>query len=159
MAERNFVPPVRAVDGGFALHFDDDERGLLVRLMGELRELLTDDETNPLLDRLFPTAYPDDEEKEAEYQRLMREELVSSRLGAIDVVVAVVGPGAPEVLDESQTLAFMQSVNALRLVLGSMLGITDDESAEDADASDTAEHHLYSFLSWVLEWSVRALSH
>ncbi len=158
MADRGFVPPVRAVDGGWALAFDREERDLLTRLMGELRELLEQDESSALLDRLFPTAYPDDEEKEAEYQRLMREELVTSRVAAIDAVVAVVEPDEPPVMDEGQTIAFMQSVNAIRLVLGSMLGITDDAAAEDADLADTAEHHLYSYLGWVLEWTVRALS-
>ena len=33
-------------------------------------------------------------------------------------------------LDEGDTIAFMQSINAIRLVLGSMLGITDDDSAD-----------------------------
>ncbi len=158
MADRGFVPPVRAVDGGWSLAFDREERDLLVRLMGELRELLEQEESSGLLDRLFPTAYPDDEEKEAEYQRLMREELVASRVAAIDAVVAVVQPDEPPVMDEGQTIAFMQSINAIRLVLGSMLGITDEETAEDADLADTAEHHLYSYLGWVLEWTVRALS-
>lgn len=156
MAERNFTPPVRRVAGGWALSFDDEERDLLVRLMGELRELLSSDEPSPLLDRLFPTVYPEDAEKEAEYQRLMREELVKSRVAAIDTVRTTVAPGGPEVLDEGQTLAFMQAINAVRIVLGSMLQIDDDD--EDDDVDDSAERHLYTFLSWVLEWTVRALS-
>jgi hypothetical protein len=52
----------------------------------------------------------------------------------------------------------MQSINAIRLVLGTMLGITDDDAADDADRGDTPEHHLYDFLSWMLEWTVRSLS-
>ena len=54
--------------------------------------------------------------------------------------------------------ALMQSINTIRLVLGTMLGITDDESADAADTADTPEHHLYDFLSWLLEWTVRSLS-
>ena len=61
-------------------------------------------------------------------------------------------------LSEAETIAFMQSINAIRLVLGSMLDITDDESADVADASNTPEHRLYDFLSWILEWTVRSLS-
>ena len=52
----------------------------------------------------------------------------------------------------------MQSINAIRLVLGSLLGIDDDESADDADDETSPEHQLYDFLSWLLEWTVRALS-
>ncbi len=154
MGERSFVPPVRRVEGGWAMSFDDDERDLLVRLMGELRGLLASERSSALLDPLFPTVYRDDAAKEAEYQRLMRDELVSSRLAAIDTVLATVGPGGPAVIDEEQTMAFMQAINAVRIVLGSMLEIDED----DDELDDTPEHHLYTFLSWVLEWTVRALS-
>ncbi len=155
---RKFVAPVQAVDGGWRIGLDAEERALLVRLMGELRALLTGPDDNELILRLFPTAYPEDEEKEAEYQRLMREELVTSRLSAIESVVAVLEADPGELLDEGQTVAFMQSINAVRMVLGTMLGIADDESADEADAADSPEHHLYDFLSWLLEWTVRSLS-
>jgi len=158
---RRFVAPVEAVRGGWRITLDDEERNLLVRLMGELRALLTGPDDNELLRRLFPVAYPEDEEKEAEYQRLMREELVASRLAAIESVSRTIDPAgdrARQLLDEGETIAFMQSINAIRLVLGSMLGITDDESADDADSADSPEHNLYDFLSWLLEWTVRSLS-
>jgi hypothetical protein len=155
---RKFVAPVQAVDGGWRIGLDADERSLLIRLMGELRALLTGPDDNDLILRLFPAAYLDDEEKEAEYQRLMREELVTSRLSAIESVTAVLQGDPAELLDEGQTVAFMQSINAVRLVLGAMLGISDDESADEADAADSPEHHLYDFLSWLLEWTVRSLS-
>jgi hypothetical protein len=156
---RKFVAPVEAVRGGWRINLDDEERALVIRLMGELQALLTGPDDNELLLRLFPVAYPDDEEKEAEYQRLMREELVASRLGAIESVTRTIDPAnASQLLDEGETIAFMQSINAIRLVLGSMLGITDDESADTADDTDSPEHHLYDFLSWLLEWTVRSLS-
>ena len=159
MGERGFIPPIRTVEGGWAVEFENDERELLVRLMDELRDLLAGDTPNPLLDRLFPVAYPDDADKEAEYQRLMRGELVTSRIAAIDSVRETVAPGGPDVLDEAETIAFMQAINAVRLVLGSMLGIDDEDAADDAaERDDSAEHNLYAFLSWVLEWTVRALS-
>lgn len=154
---RKFVAPVQAVRGGWKITLDTEERALLVRLMGELRSLLTGPDDNELLRRLFPVAYPEDEEKEAEYQRLMREELVTSRLSAIETVTTVLDPDHG-LLDEPQTIAFMQSINAIRLVLGSMLGITDDESADLAEDALSPEHQLYDFLSWLLEWTVRSLS-
>lgn len=153
---RKFVPPVESVDGGWRISLDIEERDLLIRLMGELEALLTGPDDNVLLLRLFPAAYQDDEEKEAEYQRLMREELVASRLAAIESVRTTLEGTA--LLSEAETIAFMQSVNAIRLVLGSMLGITDDESADEADTADSPEHYLYDFLSWILEWTVRSLS-
>ena len=156
---RRFVAPVEAVRGGWRINLDDEERNLLLRLMGELQALITGPDDNELLRRLFPVAYPEDEEKEAEYQRLMREELVASRLAAIESVSRTIDPAhAKALLDEGETIAFMQSINAIRLVLGSMLGITDDASADAANETDTPEQHLYDFLSWLLEWTVRSLS-
>jgi len=158
LGRQQFIPPVVAVDGGWQVTLDVEERALLLRLMVELRSLVEGPDDNELLDRLFPHAYPDDDEKEAEYQRLMREELVASRVKALEAVSQLLESEPTTVLDEGQTIAFMQSVNAIRLVLGSLLGIDDDDSADEADGADSPEHQLYDFLSWLLEWTVRALS-
>jgi hypothetical protein len=90
----------------------------------------------------------------------MREELVASRLAAIGAVDEVLAGDRP--LDDGEITAFMQSVNAVRLVLGTMLGVTDDPDIASeglgGDAADSAEYHLYGYLSWLLEWTVRAQS-
>jgi Domain of unknown function (DUF2017) len=157
-----FRPPVRRTKQGYIVRLDDSEVALLRRLLAELRSLLLADpvEAGAVVTRLFPVAHPDDPEREAEYQRLMREELVASRLEAINAVDGVLAEGRP--LDDAQITAFMQSVNAVRLVLGTMLGVTDDPDAEveglDEGSTDSAEYHLYGYLSWLLEWTVRAQS-
>jgi hypothetical protein len=155
---REFVPPVVGLDGGWRINLDTDERELLIRLLGELATLLSGPDDHELLTRLFPLAYTDDEEKEREYQRLMRDELVASRLAAITAVTAALDPSHAELLTEEEAIAFLQALNAVRLVLGTMLGITDDDTADEADIADTPEHHLYDFLGWLLEWTVRALT-
>ena len=141
---------------GFVLHLRPEERAVVSRLLGELRELLTDPEAPAPVARLFPVVHPDNPEREAEYQRLMRDELVTSRLEAIDAVQGVLdGTGRKVTMDEAQLTAFLQSLNAVRLVLGTLLDVgEDDELAED----DDPEHHLYGYLSWVLDAAVRALS-
>jgi hypothetical protein len=152
----------------YRLHIGDDELALIRRLLDELRDLLLAanhewgaDESRPasaMLKRLFPVAHPDDAELEAEYQRLMRVELVASKLKAIESVETVIDASrAP--IDEAQLTAFMQSINSIRLVLGTLLDVTDDPDAEVVtEHGDTAEYQLYSYLSWLLEWTVRALS-
>lgn len=159
MIRRRFRPPVRSSGGGFVVDLADDEAALIRRLLGELRQLLSEPEPDEaaaaLLVRLFPVARPDDLEAEAEYQRLMREELVASKLASFELVDATLaGDGR---LDEAGLVAFMQSINSLRLALGTMLGVSDDPEAEvDPAAEQTAEYQLYGYLSWLLEWSVRA---
>ena len=66
----------------YTIDIPHEERALLRQLLPQLRELIsappgTSDER---VRRLFPTAYPDDVERDAEYQRFMRDELVTSRV-------------------------------------------------------------------------------
>jgi hypothetical protein len=157
-----FRPPVRAKGDHFVVDLGADESAMIRRLTGELRALLTDSEPDDgaraLLARLFPVAHHDDAQMEAEYQRLMREELVQSKLSAFDIVDQTLsGDGH---VDEHQLLAMMQSINSIRLVLGTMLGVTDDPDIAEVTPGleDSAEYHLYSYMSWLLEWCVRALT-
>jgi hypothetical protein len=156
-------PPVYRVKDRYRLNIGDDELVLIRRLLDELRDLLLSDAdgsgpTSVMLTRLFPVAHPDDAELEEEYQRLMRVELVASKLNAIEAVEAVID-ASKTTIDEAQLTAFMQSINSIRLVLGTLLDVTDDPDAEVVtEQDDTAEYQLYGYLSWLLEWTVRALS-
>jgi Domain of unknown function (DUF2017) len=152
--------PVTRSGSGYVLHLGKDERALVARLLDELRSLITEPADPELVRRLYPVVHPDNPERESEYQRLMRDELVASRLAGIDIVSEVLGRSGRKVtLDEAQMLAFMQAVNGVRLVLGTLLDVTeDDELVERDDAEITPEYHLYGYLSWVLDSSVRALS-
>jgi hypothetical protein len=152
--------PVTRSGSGYVLHLGKDERALVARLLEELRSLLTEPADPALVRRLYPVVHPDDPERESEYQRLMRDDLVASRLGAIEVVTDVLERSGRKVtLDEAQMVAFMQAVNGVRLVLGTLLDVTeDDDLIEREDAETSPEYHLYGYLSWVLDSSVRALS-
>jgi hypothetical protein len=164
---RRFKPPIYAQtkkgETRWVLNLGDEERALILRMVGELRALLesADDDPGgpvlPMLQRLFPPAFLDDDEKEAEYQRLMREELIASRLAQIDAVATVLGPDAPDLLDEGKVIAMMQSINAVRIVLGTLIDVGEDDDMEPGDDA-TAEQQLYGFLSWLLDWTVKSLS-
>ena len=159
--------PIRRTRHGYRVELSDDERAVLVRMVDELAGLLRAGEAPQ---RLFPTAYPNDPERDEEYQRLMRDELLSSRLAAIEVMHTMLaggdpdehdpsGPAADMTFTETQLVSFMQSLNALRLVLGEMLDVGEDPDHEVTEGlQDSPEHHLYQYLSWLLEWCVRALS-
>lgn len=157
MARRSRGPIERGRDG-FQVRLGDHEAEIVGRLMTELRELLLRGEpADPRLRRLFPTAYHDDAELDDEYQRLMREDLVASRLGAIEVVDRALQGTS---LAEHELIGFMQSLNAVRLVLGTMLDVSED-SDPDLVADDdplAPELNLYHYLGWLLDAAVRALS-
>jgi hypothetical protein len=154
------VRPVTRTGSGYVLHLGREERVLVTRLLDELRALLTEPADPELVRRLFPVVHPDNPEREAEYQRLMRDELVASRLAGIEAVSTVLGrTGRKVTLDEAQMVAFTQAVNGVRLVLGTLLDVTeDDELVDREEVDDSPEYHLYGYLSWVLDSSVQALS-
>ncbi|MEY2960010.1 MAG: hypothetical protein RLZZ01_2578 [Actinomycetota bacterium] len=161
MPRRRFTGPVREEGDGFVVDLGEHAAPVVRRMLDELRDLLTREVDDPdaaeLLARLFPVVHPDDPDAEAEYQRLMRDELVQSKLAAFRLVdTALAGDGR---LDEAGLVAFMQSLNSLRLVLGRMLDITDEfDDGFDDEAETSAEHELYGYLSWLLEWSVQTIS-
>ena len=125
--------------------------------MGEVRELLTSSEPDdPKLARLFPPAYGDDRDAEAEteYQRLMRDELVASRLDSIARIDELLADDARQSMTADQLNAFVVSLNSVRLILGTILGITDED---DDDPDPAPEMAMYDFLSWLLDSAVTAL--
>jgi uncharacterized protein DUF2017 len=141
--------------GQYVLTLDDRERELIRQILGDLRALLTLDADDPRVRRLYPAAYADDAEKEDEYRRLTHEELRSSRLANVDAVEASI---EAEMLSAEQLTAWMQAINSLRLVLGTLLDITDDdqELTFDPDDPDARTQALYGYLGGLLDEIVDA---
>jgi hypothetical protein len=160
MARWQFRPPVERTKQGFRINIDDSEREVVRHLLDEMRSLLLGPSDHPALKRVFPAAYHQSQhaEQDAEYQRFMREELVASRLAGIEMVMTALTATSP--LTEDQVLALAQALNGVRLVLGTVLDLGEDDDPDDIDPDDplAAEHQLYGFLSWLLEWTVRSLS-
>ena len=151
-------PPFAATKKGFSFNLGPEERHVVRRLIGEVGELLkTSVADDPKMARLFPPAYSADEEAETEYQRLMRDELVASRLHSIAQAEELLADDSVGLLTFAQLDAFSASLNSVRLVLGTLLGVGEaDEDLDDEDPR-TDELALYNFLSWLLENAIQAL--
>jgi len=162
----NRGPVVRTNHGTYKLKLADDHREVLTHLVTQLRDSLLTTTDAAALRRLFPTAYHDDPQKDAEYQRLMREELLASRLSSIEIALAVIS--RRDELNESEIDAFARSINSLRLVLGTALDIAESDYHSDyhpeSDSknqpknNDLIQRELYDYLGWLLEWTVGAQS-
>jgi hypothetical protein len=141
--------------GDFEIHLETEERELLSALPEQLRELLADDD--PSVFRLFPSAYTDDPERDAEFHRLMREDLLAHHLGALEVLEKT---ASAEQLDEEQMVGWMQALNSLRLVLGTRLEVTEEMYEQPIDPDDPRAplFAVYSYLGWLQEEIVEALS-
>lgn len=56
-------------------------------------------------------------------------------------------------------MAFVRSLNQIRLVLGTALDVSEDESIDvDDDHPLVAEYHLYHYLSWLLENALECIT-
>ncbi len=154
--------PVRRKGDRYVIDIGEHETAAVSNLVSQLRDLLTepadDPEAHALMVRLFPVAYPGDDEMEAEYQRLMRDELVQSKMAAFDIIDEALADDEP--IDEGHLIAVMQSINSIRLVLGNVLDVSDDPAIDEIgdEYDDSPEYELYSYLSWLLEWCVKALT-
>jgi hypothetical protein len=150
---------VTRAGSGYVLHIGRDEREVVTRLLGELRTMQSDPAAAEATSRLFPVVHPDDPEQESEYQRLMRDELIESRSAGIDTAVDVLSrPGRKVPLDEAELLAFVRAINSVRLVLGTILEVTEDDDLDaPPELVETPEYQLYGYLSYVLDACVKVL--
>jgi hypothetical protein len=142
----------------FHVGLDDQSREVVTWLLGELRDLLAGGDAHHTMRRLTPPAYhlADDADAEAEYQRLMADELVASRLASIQRTIELLNGNTP--LDEAALVGFMQSINAVRLVLGTVLDVSEDDAQPLPDDHPQANtEQLYHFLSWLLQQAVDAI--
>jgi hypothetical protein len=148
---RLFIP---AGDGTYRVQLPSELRRLLGELMAGLRGRLMSGSTDPELQRLFPAAYNQNPELDDEYQRLMRDELLASRLGALDAFEQTID--AETVTTESLN-QWLQSINALRLVLGTILDVSEDAPHVDPDDPRAADFELYDLLNVLLSSILDAL--
>ena len=148
----------RTRKGDFEVRLPEEERELLVALVGSLRAAFdTDVRAEPALRRLFPPAYADvaDEEAESQYQAMVHDELLASRRAALDVLEAT---ASRDRVDEPELLAWMTAVNQLRLVLGTRLDVSeDDEPFPEPDDPLAPLAEIYHYLGVLLEALIDAL--
>jgi Domain of unknown function (DUF2017) len=129
---------------------------------------------DPVLARLFPTAYPDDEEAAGEFRRFTEGTLRDGKArNAALVIDQLEEAGLPAELDEdglwidvelttSQANAWMRSFTDIRLALATRLGV--EEGDEDFwqslpdDDPRTHVHDIYEWVGYLQETLVAALS-
>jgi hypothetical protein len=170
--------------GGVVATFSGFEADLIRSLASQLVELLrneraTPQETDPLeqlldfsgpttapddpvLARLFPTAYTQDEEAAAEFRRFTEGALRDSKASAAVLVIETLEEaGLPDhlgeeaitvdiELDHDAAVTWMKSFTDIRLALGTRLEVEqDDEDLWLALPDDDPRAQLYDIYQWV----------
>jgi hypothetical protein len=128
---------------------------------------------DPVLARLFPSAYADDEEAASEFRRYTEGTLRDSKAAAASAIIdALEEAGLPTELEEGITIdveldrpaamMWMRSLTDLRLALATRLGIEEGDedywmSLPDDDPRVQA-HDIYEWVGYLQETLVQALS-
>ena len=133
----------------------------------------TQEPDDPVLARLFPTAYPDDEEAAGDFRRFTESTLRDGKAGAaaaiIDALEEAGLPSEPEdgifidvELDAPAAMTWMRSFTDMRLAIATRLGV--EEGDEDywhslPDDDPRAQvHDIYDWLGYLQETLVHSLS-
>ena len=146
------APLRRDVDGDFLVELDPSARDLLEHMCTELEALLVTD--SPLLVRLFPPPYGDDDERNQGFAALAVPELMEHRLEGLATLRRTV---RAERVTEDELMVWMRAVNDMRLVLGTMLEVDDDSRSEIPEGMEDTMA-VYEFLGYLLEMTVQALA-
>ncbi|MCA1691934.1 MAG: DUF2017 family protein [Acidimicrobiales bacterium] len=142
--------------GGVELRLPEVERAFLRSLAPEMREVFgTADD--PAMARLFPIAYPEDEERQEEYRLLAHTELMESHLAALATLEA---SADSEHLSPEEADHWMRALNEVRLVLGSRLDVSEEghERPVEADDPRAPVFAAYDYLSMLQGELVEALA-
>lgn len=128
---------------------------------------------DPVLRRLFPTAYRDDDEAAGEFRRFTEGQLRDGKARAAGAIIDVLEEaGLPaEPTDEDLTidvelepeaaLTWLRSLTDLRLALGTRLGVEEGDedywySLPEEDPRGQA-HHIYEWLGFLQETLVLSI--
>jgi hypothetical protein len=171
--------------GGAVATFSGFEADLLRSLASQLVELLrnevaapsggddpleqlldfsgpTTEPEDPVLARLFPTAYPDDEEAAGEFRRFTEGTLRDHKArAAVRIIETLEDSGLPGELaedglvvdielDRDEAATWLKSFTDIRLALATRLGVEDgDEDYWLALPDEDPRAHVYDIYQWV----------
>ena len=144
-------PRIAKTRHGYALNLPKDERAILQELPRQLLaglEMLEqgDPAVSDGVRRILPVASPRDERKEAAFVSRRRDELLAGHIEVLDIVSKTAQESE---LNHEELNAWLIALTDLRLALGVMLGVTEQERELDPDAEDYADWVCYHYLSFL----------
>ncbi len=118
---------------------------------------------DPVLARLLPDAYRDDNDAAEEFRRFTESGLRSAKVQCARTLLETLPAGGGRVkLSSEQAEDWLRSLNDVRLALGVRLGVTDDFDALDEDVPQSDPRYayvqVYQWLAYIQGSLVAALS-
>jgi hypothetical protein len=159
VAER---PTVDRRDGSIVLTLHEREMQVLQWVFSDLGRMLSDGSSvDVVTQRLFPRAYldPTEEAAENQWQELVHDDLVETRLTAMTDVVRSLDAATPVrgqrgvrelVLGEELTAHWIGVLNDARLAVGTALNVTAEWDFDGLDPEDPS-YELHALYAWMTE--------
>jgi hypothetical protein len=151
-----------------AAHVELDPFEALMDFSGPTKE-----PEDPVLARLFPTAYQHDPDAAADFRRFTEGTLRDSKAASAGLVIDTLeDAGLPDEapdealmidveLDEGAAMSWLRAFTDIRLALAVRLGVTEDDEEFWASLSEddprTHAHDIYEWVGFLQETLVRAL--
>ena len=109
--------------------------------------------TDPISNRLFPDAYPDDPEASMEFRRFTERSLRETNVNRAKSVLADLEGQSTLTLHADQWKEWVGFLNSLRLTLGTRLEVEQDTWTQERSESDPLYQifELYNWLTWMQE--------
>jgi hypothetical protein len=147
--------------GHVRINLEAVEAGLLSTLFDDLGgalAVLPDDD--PVRQRLFPSAYPDDEAAASEFRELTEDSLHDARVERLEKCRAELPSADGNVeLDDEAAQRWLTVLNDLRLAIGTRLNVSeDDELGIDPADPDAQTRAIYHWLTALQDSLVRAVA-
>jgi hypothetical protein len=139
--------------GRYRVGLEGPEQQLLAMLPRQVQELL--EQNDPSTARVFPVAYTDDAEAEADYREMMGAQLLQQHQRALDTLAAT---AAATTIDETEVHEWLDALEVLRLVLGTQLDVSEDGAVIEETDPRAAQFAVYHYLSMVQEEIIDALA-
>jgi hypothetical protein len=147
--------------GHVRIQLESVEAGLLANLfedLGSALQTLPDDD--PVHLRLFPSAYPGDDEAAAEFRSITEDGLRDTRLVRLELCRGELPAAAGELdLDDEAGRRWLTVLNDLRLAIGTRLDISEDDDPElDPADPDAHTRAIYQWLTALQDSLVHAVA-
>ncbi|WP_327044416.1 MULTISPECIES: DUF2017 domain-containing protein [unclassified Microbispora] len=168
----------RAARDGVSVHLDAGEvsilRSLVSQVLGLVEPGATGDDPleralgigsatppdDPVLARLFPAAYAEDDEAAGEFRRYTEATLRDGKRADATTVLETAAPGRLTLTAE-QGQAWLRALNDVRLGLGVRLEVTEEVHEEISSMSEDDPRYpvfvIYDWLTYLQDTLVRAL--
>ena len=147
--------------GHVRINLEVVEAGLLATLFDDLGgaiEVLPEDD--PVRQRLFPSAYPEDEDAATEFRELTEDSLRDARVERLEKCRSELPSADGNLeLDDEAAQRWLTVLNDLRLAIGTRLNVSeDDEPGIDPADPDAQTRAIYHWLTALQDSLVHAVA-